>query len=35
MYNVSEIILGCPLYAYFNMGRHYIGHYFTPSESEV
>ena len=23
------------LYAYFNMGRHYICHYFTPSEREV
>jgi hypothetical protein len=23
------------LYAYFNMGMHYICHYFTPSESEV
>ena len=23
------------LYAYFNMGRHYICHYFTPSDSEV
>ena len=29
---IFVIILDAGLYAYFNMGRHYICHYFTPSD---